>query len=111
MNKPVRLRNSQRGALIHVVLGIGLVVLVVVVVGSDMASCSGTCASVTCTSDAPCLIDTNGDGVIDQCTSGTACAAGVLGTVCEDNWWPAADCVCANASRTPGQCAAGGFKP
>lgn len=67
-----------------VVAGV-LIVTTVVIYGS---TCSGTCTAVACSESAPCTI--NGTTY----TIGSACAAGIAGTVCEDNWFPFADCYC-----------------
>ena len=86
------MRKINRGASLFVI------VLVVVVIGGMTftgialgLSCDGTCASVTCSETAPCTF--NGATY----TIGTACAPGVVGTVCKAHWWPFADCLCANA--------------
>ncbi len=105
MSKQIKSRHRQKGALIHIILGGILIVLVVAVWVIDGLSCSGPCPSVACTAAAPCAMDTNGDGVVDECTLGSMCTAASLGSVCETHFL-FADCKCANVSRTPGQCSA-----
>jgi prepilin-type N-terminal cleavage/methylation domain-containing protein len=81
--------------------GFGLVELVIVVVILGVLvtvvvfamNCSGTCTSVQCSETAPCTF------CGATYTIGTACAAGVAGTVCEKHFWPFADCKCADTVR------------
>lgn len=85
------MKRMRGAALLVVVLVVAGIVLLVSVFVIDGSTCSGSCASVACSETAPCTIN----GTLY--TIGQACAPGVAGTVCEDNWWPFADCTCVNA--------------
>ena len=90
-------------AAIKVPTGVGLI-LVVVTIGVQFLSCDGPCASVACTSDAPCSVQTAA-GTPVECTSGTACTAASLNTICESRWYWVNDCTCKTV-RTGTNCEA-----
>jgi hypothetical protein len=95
-----KLRRSARGVTLVQMLVGGFVIVIVVTAVIDTISCDavpGSCTSVSCTSAAPCAVDLNGDGKLDECIVGTACTN--PGTVCEKHWF-GANCSCATVPGT-----------
>jgi hypothetical protein len=91
------MRNRVLGAVqlapLFIVGAVGAAIVIWVVIGT---ACDGKCASVACTEQTPCIV--GGKKYID----GSACAAGVYGSVCRKHWWPFASCLCTDVVSTGG---------
>jgi len=83
------------GAALAIKVAIGGVVLVVVIgIFVQFLPCNGgACASSRCSTATPCVVQT-ASGMPFECTSGTACTAASLGTICETRWYWLTDCTC-----------------